>query len=227
MVFTRTYPKNYHGTVNDLNLRLFSHLMDNKQIHDLITSYGKKSKKPQSFVNQQQVECNDKMYLLDLSTLSCVTLEQKKNRFLQNDKGYYQYSFLGAKNILTNRKFAYFVSGSQITKRDLLTFKKLIENYLGYKIQFVTDNRHEHSLIAKKDVTMFIEVEFGGIKTKLYKLLKPLQYYKNNRIYTKLSFKSLVRIYVRRLKTCGFVILEPRRINHLTKQKILPETTVL
>ena len=221
MGFKRKYADGYHGAAAFLEDSLFGHLMNRKQRRDLAFSYGKKRKQQKSFVDELTVQTSTNHYLVDLTSISCVTLDTKKNRFLQNELGYFRYSFVGAKNILSNRKYMMFVKGCQLKERDLRSFRELIKQELGYYPVFVTDNQHTLSLIAKKKVTMWIEVEFGGIKTKLYKTLRPLQHIKNNRVYTDISFKDLMHLYLKRLGKCGFKLLGKRRVNDLTGTKIL------
>ena len=165
-------------------------------------------------------KCSKKHYIVDYTSASGTQLYEKKNRYLQNNKGYFRCGFICAKNIIENRKYALFVTSTQITKRDIKKLKHAVENELGYKVQFVTDNQHELSLIANKKDTMYIEVEFGGIKTKLYKSLKPIQYTKNNRIYTKMSFEDFIKLYLERLLVCGFKLLNPEDLRkYVTKTK--------
>jgi len=221
MGFKKKYAEGYHGTTAFIEDSLFGHLMSKKQLNDLAFSYGKKRKQKKYFVDELTVQTSEIHYLVDLTSTSCVTLDTKKNRFLQNELGYFRYSFVGAKNILSNRKYMMLVKGSQLKERDLKTFRELIKQELGYYPVFVTDNQHTLSLIAKKKVTMYIEVEFGGIKTKLYKALRPLQKIKNNRVYTDISFKDLIHLYLKRFNKCGFKLLGKRRVNDLTKTKIL------
>jgi len=193
--------------------------MSKKQRDELAASYGKRRKQPKRFVSRRTVECSKIHFLVDYSSLSHVTLDTKKNRYLQNEKGYFVCGLLCAKNVIENRKYALFVPRvTQITKKSIVKLKLLLENELGYKVKFVTDNQHELTEIAEKEITMWIEVEFGGLKTKLYKTLKPLQYTKNNRIYTKLSFEQFIKLYLERLSTCGFKLLNPRDIEDYVKK---------
>jgi len=195
--------------------------MTKKQCDELAFSYGKSRKLPKQYVERKQIECNPKTYLVDYMSLSAVTLDKHKNRYLLNTEGYHRYGLVCAKNVIENRKYAMFVEGTQLTEGTLLQLKVLVEKELGYKVTFVTDNRHRHSKIAEKSVTMWIECEFGGLKTKLYKDLRQYQKSKGNRIFTDLTLKQFLHKYLNRLRICGVKLLAPYRINQLTKQKII------
>ena len=220
MGFKCKYPRGYFGTVAVLE-KWFNQRcsMTKKERDELASSFGKGRKVPKRFVDRKTVECSKVHFLVDYSSLSSVTLDTKKNRYLQNEKGYFVCGLLCAKNVVENRKYALFVPRvTQITKKSIQKLKLLLENELGYKVKFVTDNQHELTDIADKKVTMWIEVEFGGLKTKLYKKLKPLQYSKNNRIYTKLDFEQFAEMYLERLMTCGFKLLNPRDLEDYVKK---------
>jgi len=108
------------------------------------------------------------------------------------------------------------VNATQMREKDLILFHKLVEKQLGYKIKFVTDNRHNISLLGDKKDTMLIEVEFGGLKRKLYHTwLKPLQYHKNGKIITLITFKNLLKLYLHRMGKCGITILNQYSYNPL------------
>lgn len=211
---THKYPDNYNRDSAYIELWFEQRRMNRTEVNSIITRFGKRHK-PKVNVTRKQIECNRNMFLVDYTSISCVTLETHKNRYLLTKKNeYYPYGFLVAKCVLTNHKYAMMVKGSQITQRDLNKFHKQIEQQLGYKIKLVTDNRHNHALLASKKDTMLIEVEFGGLKTKLYKMLKPLQYHHNNKIVTLISFHNLLKLYMYRMKLCQITIINNQLINN-------------
>ena len=211
MVFKRKYPVGYWGEVAFLEEKLFGHLMNKRQLRELAESYGKRRKVPKRKVDRKTVETREDVYLVDLTTISCVPLDAKKNRFLLNNEGYYQYSFLCAKNVLTNRKYAMFMKGSQITTKAIRRLRELLKRELGFAPILVTDNQHELTLIADKKVTMWIEVEFGGLKTKLYRTLRSHQSIRNNKVFTALSWNQFITLYIDRLQRCQIKLLNPQQ----------------
>ena len=220
-LFVRKFPVNYHRDVANVELWFKERRMNKKEIEAIVSRYGKRHK-PKKLVTRKQIETDDLLYLVDHTTMSCVTLEAKKNRYLLDPQGnYHEYSFLVAKNVVSNRKYAMFVSGGQIKEKDLALFKHLVERELGFKVVFATDNRHNVSLIASKKDTMLIEVEFGGLKKPVYKELRPKQSYKNNKIVTDVTLSDLVKLYLKRLYDCNVKLLGAKRINQLTNQKIV------
>ena len=203
----KQYPVNYHRDTANIELWFEKRRMKQTEVNSIIARFGKRHK-PKVNITRKEIETNRDVFLIDYTSVSCVTLDTHKNRYLLDKNGdYFVYGFLCAKCVLTNHKFAMLVEGSQIKDKDLIMFKKLIEKQLGYKILMVTDNRHNHSLLADKKDTMLIEVEFGGLKTKLYRMLKPLQYYQNNKIITLITFKNLLKLYLHRLQKCQITII--------------------
>ena len=219
-MFVRKYPDGYHSDVANLELWFSQRCMNKQQIESIASRFGKRHK-PKVVVNRRQIETDDVLYLVDYTSMSCVTLDTKKNRYLLEQNGnYHVYGFLIAKNVVSNRKYAMFVSGSQIIERDLELFRHLVKKELGFNVVFVTDNRHNVSLIANKKDTMLIEVEFGGLKKPVYKELRPQQHYKHGKIVTDVSLRNLIGLYLERLKSCGIKLLGRERINQLIRQEI-------
>jgi len=220
MVFKRKYPDNYHRDNAVIELWFQQRRMSRHEVNSIIQRYNKRLI-PKTRVTRKQIECDRTVFLVDYTSMSCVTLSTHKNRYLLDKDGdYWQYGFLVAKCVLTNHKYAMLVKATQMKEEDLELFHKLVEKQLGYKIVFVTDNRHNVSLLADKKDTMLIEVEFGGLKRKLYhRYLKPLQYHKNGKIVTLITFRNLLKLYTYRMRKCQITLIHNRLYDNINNNR--------
>jgi len=212
MVFKNKFPEGYHRDTATLELWFQQRNMNQREKEAIANNYLRVLRESTVIhVTQQSIECDPTVYLVDYSALSCVTLDSQKNRYLLDSEGnYYEYGFLMAKNVVDNLKYAMLVKNRQITDTDFNEFTRLIRNQTKKaNLKFVVDNRHNQTLRGYKKQTMLIEVEFGGLKTKLYKQLKPLQHTKANKIVTDTTITKLLEQYRQRLSLCGFILVKP------------------
>ena len=178
-----------------------------QRVKDSIIANYKQRLNPKQFIDGHTVETSDNHFLVDYTAISHTPLRLHKDRFLLLEDGsYFEYGFVGAKNIQNNLKYAIMVKGTQLKESDLIMLQLMIEDSLGKKIIMVTDNQHKHSIITAKETTMWLECEFGGVKQHgFYKSLK--QCYKNGFVVTSIDSDKFLKRYVKRMSESGFIIL--------------------
>jgi len=138
-------------------------------------------------------------FLIDLTSLSVVSVNSHKSRYLRNKTKYHnEFNFIFAKH--GNTLYAYLTSKSQIRNRDLTIMKALIHKTEKREIIFVTDNRHRFCITASKKYTQEIERVFSRIKKPIYKILKGKQHYEDNKLYTDMSIEQLFNLYMEQFK---------------------------
>jgi len=108
MGFVGKYPKGYNKynglfrfvPVKNSNVEqwLQRGYLDKNERDNLAFSYGKLRKTPRVLVGRVTVETCESVFLVDYTSLSCVTLDTKKNRYLQNEQTHKQNSLVHSVN---------------------------------------------------------------------------------------------------------------------------------
>ena len=149
-------------------------------------------------------------FLIDLASISVISLKAKTSRYLRNKLGYYnKYNMLCA--LSTEYFIVMFTENSQITRKDLQKLTTSIKRLIPDS-EFATDKRHKGIANFPKfisyngqriQVTQKIENIFNMIKKPIYKQLKPKQKWINHKLITDITIEELLNLYIEQIKkTC-------------------------
>jgi hypothetical protein len=131
------------------------------------------------------------IFLIDKTSISIVSVKQKKKRYYGN----YKINLAIAYNFALGYGFAYANSINQITRKDIETLLKYIKPNCDNPI-LLTDNRHKYANNVEKAISQTIERLFSRIKKPIYTLL-------NNGYIT--SFNDLLKAYKEKLKEFNII----------------------
>jgi hypothetical protein len=131
------------------------------------------------------------IFLIDKTSISVVSVKQKKKRYYGN----YKINLAIAYNFALGYGFAYANSINQITRKDIEMLLKYIKPNCDNPI-LLTDNRHKYATNIEKTVSQTIERLFSMIKKPIYTLL-------NNGYIT--SFNDLLEAYKQKLKEFNII----------------------